>query len=364
VHVVKQILSLLSTVAIASCGTMPVPGIGESKSDKPVEVVDAAPVSQNKLEKDNSPIEQVNLQDIETSPKKDAPDTTVLASETETAEIANSTANPKNNKPTTPNNEPIDLAEANKTFDYFVTPDGLIKEVPDSTQIVNDREFAEVTTALNQKPDSKKSNNNTTKSVTNQDQEVKIQLALANRYYKSAKYQNAIDLLETPVSSNKKNEELRDLLLLSYSRYAKELVRKANLLEAQTVLEKAVSIEPNNSGLQNQLKKIKNTREANRIYQLGLAAVNSGDKIGAFKSFQEVLVLKPSHSMAKQQVAKIRAPVIESRYKEAMQHYRKQELTDAIQAWDDVLEMDPSHELAKLYRSRAAELKQKIDVFD
>ena len=349
-HVVKQIFSLLSALAITSCGTMPVPGIGESSNNQPVK--------HNESASNNSSAEEVSLQNVETSQKKELPVTSYLANVTDTQESKNLMVE----NPSAPSNEAIKSTGVNKTnvgveneskqLDYIVTADGLIKEVPASKQ----------STIPNQEPVLSKTKANISKSTTNNEQEVRIQLALANRYYKSAKYQNAIDLLETPVSNNKTNVNLSDLLVLSYTKYANELVSKANLLEAQTILEKAVSIEPNNAELQKQLKKIKNTREANRIYQLGLEAVNSGDNIDAFKSFQKVLVLNPSHSMAKQQVVKIRAPVIESRYKEAMQHYRKQELTNAIQAWDDVLDMDPKHELAKLYRARAVELKQKIDV--
>jgi len=363
VYCYKQIFSLLSIVAIASCGTMPIPDNGEGNGNKSIETVDAASVNHDESGSDKSAVEPVSPQVVETNQKNAMPDTSYLADVTDSKDIKGSKIE-NSSRAIDVNDNSIVISNEPENLDYIVTDNGLIKKVPASTQTEKNTKSAKNTTILNQKPDPNKTNSITAKADSNQDQELRIQLALANRYYNSAKYENAIDLLETPTLSSKSNDRMHDLLLLSYTKYAKELVSKANLLEAQTVLEKAVSIEPHNTSLQNQLKKIKNTREANRIYQLGLEAANSGDKISAFKAFQKVLVLNPSHSMAKQQVAKIRTPVIESRYKEAMQYYRKQELTEAIRAWDDVLGMDPSHELAKLYRFRAVELKQKIDIID
>ncbi len=49
---------------------------------------------------------------------------------------------------------------------------------------------------------------------------------------------------------------------------------------------------------------------------------------------------------------------------EAMTEYRKQNLEKSIELWDAVLALDPNHELAKLYRARAVELKEKLEKLD
>ena len=394
-HVVKQIFSLLSVVAIASCGTMPVPHMderGESNNTQSTKVVHTSPTNSNSQTSGKSPVTPAKAEGLQDNSyqEKEMPDTSYLASVTQTQDIGDtdtvatmdnrtqskganiSGENTVYDNPIIISNEPIYSAEAKSTnasiqsepkqFASILTANGLTKSETNSKQVAQKQELTENTKITKQEPVLEKPKNTVSQSDTNQ--EVRIQLALAKRYYNSSKYQNAIDLLETPTSSGEPNDKLRDLLLLTYTKYANELVSKANLLEAQTILEKAVSIEPDNIELQNQLKKIKNTRDASRIYQIGLEAVNAGDKTKAFESFQKVLELNPSHSLAKQQVVKIRGSVVESKYKEAMQHYRKQELTYAIRAWNDVLYMDPNHELAKLYRSRALELKIKIDAIN
>ncbi|NND66061.1 MAG: LysM peptidoglycan-binding domain-containing protein [Halioglobus sp.] len=51
---------------------------------------------------------------------------------------------------------------------------------------------------------------------------------------------------------------------------------------------------------------------------------------------------------------------IEALHKEALNAYRRQKLNKAIGLWDEVLELDPEHENARLYRSQAISLKKKL----
>jgi cell division septation protein DedD len=47
-------------------------------------------------------------------------------------------------------------------------------------------------------------------------------------------------------------------------------------------------------------------------------------------------------------------------YREALNAYRAQDLERAIALWDEVLELQPGHENARLYRAQAMELKAKL----
>ncbi|MGE4061385.1 MAG: hypothetical protein AB7E69_21265, partial [Sphingomonadales bacterium] len=47
-------------------------------------------------------------------------------------------------------------------------------------------------------------------------------------------------------------------------------------------------------------------------------------------------------------------------YRNGLSSFRKQELDAAIKSWDKVLEIDPSHENARLQRAQAIELKEKL----
>jgi tetratricopeptide (TPR) repeat protein len=183
----------------------------------------------------------------------------------------------------------------------------------------------------------------------------------AKRFYDASKYQDAIEWLE---SAKLETAEERDLLVLSYTKYADELAKKADLLEAQSVLEKAVSIQPGNEKLKKQLKQVENKREANQLYKQGTDALAAGDKDRAIEAFNQTVKLDPTHEGARTQLMSLKGDAIESMHKEAMVEYRKQNLDKAIDLWDSVLAMDPNHELAKLYRARALELKEKLDKLD
>jgi tetratricopeptide (TPR) repeat protein len=187
-----------------------------------------------------------------------------------------------------------------------------------------------------------------------------IQYSLAKRYYDAGKYQDAIDLLEKSVQERPKDLKARDLLVLSYTRYAEKLAEKANLLEAQTVLEKALSMQPRNKKLRQQLKHLENQREADRLYQSGVEALQAGKEDKAFEDFNKVLDLDPNHALAKKQILSLKSDIIDEYHKQAMQLYRKQKLDAAIAIWDKVLALDPDHELARLYRARAIELKERL----
>jgi tetratricopeptide (TPR) repeat protein len=183
-------------------------------------------------------------------------------------------------------------------------------------------------------------------------------LKLARQHYDRGEYQKAIDLLDQYRSDN---PNARDLLVLSYTSYANALVEKAELLEAQTVLEKALSVQPDNNVLREQLRKVKNKRRAERLYQAGLEQHLAGNDDDAFRVFRKVLELNPKHMLARKQLTQIKPDLIETYHKKAMLLYRKQELKEAIKIWDEVLRIDPQHELAKLYRARALELKRRIE---
>lgn len=47
-------------------------------------------------------------------------------------------------------------------------------------------------------------------------------------------------------------------------------------------------------------------------------------------------------------------------HRQALNAYRSQDLDKAIALWDQVLEVDPDHSSARLYRSQAIELKEKL----
>ena len=173
--------------------------------------------------------------------------------------------------------------------------------------------------------------------------ESEIQYELASKYYEAGKYQVSIDILEKFSNAALKNTQYRDLLVLSYTKYAEELAEKADLLEAQTVLEKALSMQPRNSQLQKQLEALAVRREADREYQRGVDALQAGDKNKSYEYFRKALELQPDHLLARKQISTMKSELVDTYYKKAMQLYSKQQLLDAIKYWDKVLDLDPNH---------------------
>ena len=190
---------------------------------------------------------------------------------------------------------------------------------------------------------------------------VNVEYNLAKKYYDQGRYQSAIAILEPRIQSHQNDMQSRDLLVLSYTKYAFYLVDKANLLEAQTILEKAVIIQPDNRQLQSQLNVIEKQRNADRFYTAGIRSLKDGSNEQALDSFNKAIKLQPDHELAQKQIIKLKSSVIENLHKMAMTQYSNQDLDKAILNWNKVLKLDPNHELAKLYRQRAVELKERLD---
>ena len=190
-----------------------------------------------------------------------------------------------------------------------------------------------------------------------------LQFTLAKKYYDSGKFQIAIDILEKYPNEFSKDTPFRDLLVLSYTKYADVLAEKADLLEAQTVLEKALSMQPRNSRLQKQLEALSIRREADHQYQNGVEALQAGIQNKAYEYFRKSLELQPEHPLARKQIFRMKSELVDTYHKKAMQLYSKQQLLEAVKYWDRVLELDPNHEMARLYRARALELQERLNNF-
>lgn len=179
----------------------------------------------------------------------------------------------------------------------------------------------------------------------------------ARRFYMAGKYQQAIETLQgggTVVG------EARELLVLSYGKYAEELAQSENLIDAQSVLESALSIQPGNERLRKQLRQVEKQREIARLYKTGTESMVAGESGKAVDAFNAILKLDPKHEAAKQHIATINADTVDAMHKDAMLEYSKQNLDQAIAIWDRALAMLPSHADAKFYRARALDLKSKL----
>ncbi|MDH4274250.1 MAG: LysM peptidoglycan-binding domain-containing protein, partial [Gammaproteobacteria bacterium] len=143
-------------------------------------------------------------------------------------------------------------------------------------------------------------------------------LAKAKRLADEGKYSKAAELIENELENGELDDEapFQDALVTIYIKHSDVLRRENKVTAAQKVLQKAAILQPTNTKV--------------------------AAKLDAMKG----------------QVADV-----DKLYKDAYSAYRRQQLDDAIKGFDRVLEIDPHHELAKLYRARAAELKDRLNVF-
>ena len=183
----------------------------------------------------------------------------------------------------------------------------------------------------------------------------------ARRLYDAGKYQQAIEILQ---GGGIGTTDARNLLVLSYGKYAEELTQNENLIDAQSVLESALSIQPGNDKLRKQLKHVEKQREIGRLYKTGTAFMVAGDSDKALDAFNALLKLEPKHEVARQSIASVTADTVEAMHKDAMVEYSKQNLDEAIALWDRALGLLPGHAAAKFYRARAVDLKSRLHKFD
>jgi len=250
--------------------------------------------------------------------------------------------------------DPLDfymLAKLNNIKIPATVATGQILKIPGTLKEANDN--AEDAVAF-------ESQNNATESKTSAEQ---IKYERAKVYYSEHRYGEAINLLNQTLRDTGSSEvqPMRELLARNYRDYANLLINKGNLAEAQKLLEDSVSVMPDNNELVTRLLSVKKNREAERLYQLGLDEIKIGKDDLALKTLSKALELNPALTDAKKQISDLKLSVIESYHKKAMVLYRKQELTQAIQIWDEILKLDPSYELAKQYKAKAMELKRRIE---
>jgi tetratricopeptide (TPR) repeat protein len=98
-----------------------------------------------------------------------------------------------------------------------------------------------------------------------------------------------------------------------------------------------------------------------RAQKAGDLYLKMGDKPEkALEAAQLASTLNPGSAHSQKLLTSAKTAAADRYYRTGLSAFRKQELDAAIKAWDKVLEIDPSHENAKLQRAQALELKEKL----
>jgi len=102
------------------------------------------------------------------------------------------------------------------------------------------------------------------------------------------------------------------------------------------------------------------TIKINKLYDDALQALESGKAGQAHTFLGQILELEPNNAQAREKLNEVQGQLIETYSRDAMFAYRRQELNKAVRLWDQVLELDPANEMAKLRRAEAVDLMDRL----
>lgn len=99
-------------------------------------------------------------------------------------------------------------------------------------------------------------------------------------------------------------------------------------------------------------------------YREAMAALEGGDHAVAARKLDTALDHDGDHAAARDERERLREQVAPDLHREAVLLYRNQDLNAAIDLWDQVLILDPDYSRARDYRSRAVELRERLEDLD
>ncbi len=97
------------------------------------------------------------------------------------------------------------------------------------------------------------------------------------------------------------------------------------------------------------------------FFQAGQLYLEADDEMNAFKSFKQAYEADISNTQARDSMTELQTKIAEQYHREASTAFRKQELSEAIEKWDVVLFVDPTHSNALAYRTQAIELQERLN---
>ena len=98
--------------------------------------------------------------------------------------------------------------------------------------------------------------------------------------------------------------------------------------------------------------------------QRGIEAEARNDVAGreqALAAYEHALSIRPDLEPAKTRRAALRTALVEDYHRAGVVHFRNQRIDEALALWDRALAIDPDFEPALGYRTRALEIKRRLD---
>ncbi len=170
----------------------------------------------------------------------------------------------------------------------------------------------------------------------------------------------AIEELEVEGARFAHEKSMQTLQIEYYRAYADQLVEQGEWIQARGTLEKVVLLDASDEQAINRLIQVEDKLEADKLYRLGEDLLANGQTEAAYEKLSQALTYAPDHAAAKAAQIRCRDLLTDDYHRQAMRHFRQQELDEAIALWERILSLDPAHPLAAGYKARAVEMKQKL----
>jgi tetratricopeptide (TPR) repeat protein len=182
----------------------------------------------------------------------------------------------------------------------------------------------------------------------------------ARKLYAMGDLPAAISQLDSEGGRYASAKAVQSLQISYYSEYAKQLLLEDELEQARGLLEKVVLLDAADEQAIKNLIQIEDKLEARRLYRLGEDLLSGEQVENAYAMFTQSLTYDPNNAKARAAQGLCRDKLTDGYHREAMRHFRNQELAQAIVLWDKILALDPEHPLAPGYRARAMEMQLKL----
>lgn len=177
-------------------------------------------------------------------------------------------------------------------------------------------------------------------------------------------YRGAAALYEESIVEFPGNADLKRLAAANYAGFAGQLGESGRAEMAIAALRRAMELDPGNPDFRGRLPDLRRQAKANVLYDSGLNLYADDKLAEAYDKFSEAASVDPKHLGARQKMTEIVPVIAERWHREALTHYQRQDLQTAMDLWDEVLRIDPTHAQAQIYRAQAKDLDEKLRSID
>ncbi len=174
-------------------------------------------------------------------------------------------------------------------------------------------------------------------------------------------YAGAGDAYEEAIELYPDDDLIKQMAALNYLTYADTLEGVGDRDKASLVLARAKQLDPRNAEVEQRLGRLSKLDDADAFYQEGAGHQAKGELIAAYGAFQKAVNIVPDHSLANKKLLSLTPAVAEAYYRKGIKAFRKQDLDEAIQMYDECLSVDPSNSSCSVKRIETVELKKKLE---